>query len=106
MAAVAFDTYKMIKRLRDAGFTDTQAEAVSGAVQEGSTVDLSILATKADLAETKAELKADNLRLETKIEAAKADILKTMSALIFSAVVVNALVIFGAVFGLAKMLGH
>jgi len=69
-------------------------------------VDLSILATKADLAETKAELKADNLRLETKIEAAKADILKTMSALIFSAVVVNALVIFGAVFGLAKMLGH
>ena len=106
MAAVAFDTYKMIKRLRDAGFTDTQAEAVSGAVQEGSTVDLSILATKADLAETKAELKADNLRLETKIEAAKNDTLKAIMALIFSAVVVNALVIFGAVFGLAKMLGH
>ena len=76
MAAVAFDTYKMIKRLRDAGFTDAQAEAVSGAVQEGSTVDLSILATKVDLAETRAELKADILRLETKIEASKADILK------------------------------
>ena len=109
MAAVAFDTYKMIKRLRDAGFTDAQAEAVSGAVQEGSTVDLSTLATKTDLeavrhrlemkisetkseiAETRAELKADNLRLETKIEAAKADTLKWM----FGAMVAQTALIVG-----------
>ena len=65
MVAVAFDTYKMVKRPRDSGFTDTQAEAVTAAVQEAGMVDLAHLATredlqpfatKTDLAETKAEI--------------------------------------------------
>ena len=70
MSAVAFDTYKMVKRLRDAGFTDNPAEAVTAAVQESGSVDLSQLATKADLVELRAATKADltELRAATKAD--------------------------------------
>ena len=69
MAAVAFDTYKMIKHLRESGFTDTQAEAVSALVQEAGAADLSHLATREDAARLEgmiktsaAETKSDILR--------------------------------------------
>ena len=62
MSAVAFDTYKMIKTLRESGFTDKQAEAVTAAVQEAGSVDMSALATKADLKSEIAEVKNDGLK--------------------------------------------
>lgn len=34
MSTITFDTHKFIRRLRDAGFDETQAEAVSGAFAE------------------------------------------------------------------------
>ena len=67
MAAIAFDTYKMVKRLRESGFTDVQAEAVTTAVQEAGTTDLSHLATKEDLVAVKTELKADMREMELRI---------------------------------------
>ncbi len=117
-----------VLKLQKVGFTVDQVEALSDFMdtQAASKTDLEAarhgLETK--ITDTKAELKsdiqhleakieaartesrADNLRLETKIAEAKADTLKTMAALVFSAVVVNALVVVGAVFGLAKMLVH
>jgi hypothetical protein len=107
MSALAIDTLKLARRLRDtAGFTPEHAEAAAEAFADA--VAGTALATKehldAKLFETKTDLKADILRLETKIEASKNDTLKAVMAMIISAVVVNALVIFGAVFGLAKML--
>jgi hypothetical protein len=44
---VAIDTPKVAKRLREAGFTEPQAEAVIAAVQEGT--ESADLATKEDL---------------------------------------------------------
>lgn len=108
MSVVAFDTHKFVKRLQDAGFTETQAEAVTQAVQEAASIDLTALATREELKaglaplSTKAELRETELRLEAKIEATKSDLLKT----IIGAVAFNSAVVLGAMFGLAKLLGH
>ena len=105
---MAIDTLKVAKRLREAGFSEQQAEAVVAAVQEGT--EGADLATKADIAELRTELKADireaELRLEAKIEAIKADILSRVFSLILGALVVNIVAIVGAMFGVAKLVGH
>jgi hypothetical protein len=105
MSAVAFDTLKLARKLRDTahmsaeqaeGIADALAEAMSGAE----------LATKADVAASAAELKAEigasERRLEIKLGDVRADLLKT----ILAAVAVNSAVVVGALFGLAKLLGH
>jgi DNA-binding transcriptional MerR regulator len=123
---VAIDTLKVAKRLREAGFSEPQAEAVVAAVQEGT--EGAELATKPDLAELRGELKTEiaalraelhetELRLEAKIEAVrselkadiaalKADILNRVFGLILGALVVNIVAMIGAVFTVAKLLGH
>jgi DNA-binding transcriptional MerR regulator len=109
------DTLKVAKRLREAGFTDSQAEAVIATVQEGT--EGAELVTKADLAELRAEVKADlaelraelrqsELRLEAKIEAIKTDILNRVFGLILGTLVVNIVAIVGAMFAVAKLVAH
>lgn len=95
MSIVAFDTYKVVKRLRDAGFSEAQAEAVTLAVQEMASIDLTSLSVKQDVRELA-------LRLESRILDVKSDLLKT----IIGAVAFNSAVVLGAMFGLAKLLGH
>ena len=48
MATIAIDTYKIVTRLQERGFTKDQAEALIGVVQEA---DLSSIATKEYVAE-------------------------------------------------------
>ena len=120
------DTLKVAKRLREAGFTEPQAEAVTAAVQEAT--QGAELATKADLAELRTEFKAEivalrtelkaeiadllgelrqsGLRLEAKIEAVKADILNRVFGLILGTLVVNIIAIVGAIFAVAKLIAH
>lgn len=92
MAVAALDTLSLTKRLRAAGFTQDQAEAVTDVVRDASAVDLSVLATKADLAATKAELKAE-------IADSRTEILKWM----FGMVGVQTLVILGALVTLLRV---
>jgi len=47
--ASTLDTLEIAKRLKDAGFPDDQAEALTAVLREASEVDLSGLATKSDL---------------------------------------------------------
>jgi hypothetical protein len=64
MAAITFDTLAYAKKLRTAGFTEQQAEVAAEAQKETievvigelETRHLNDMATKLDLAETKAEL--------------------------------------------------
>ena len=109
------DTLKVARRLREAGFTEPQAEAVVAAVPDGTAG--ADLATKADLAELRGELKADitelraelrqaELRLEAKIEAIKADILNRVFGLILGTLVVNIVAIVGAMFAVPKLVAH
>ena len=54
MTAIAFDTLKLAKRLREGGFSETQAETVADALRESfSSGDL---ATKTDVAMLRAEV--------------------------------------------------
>jgi hypothetical protein len=105
------DTLKVSRNLRSAGFTEPQADAVIAAVQEASVIDLSPLATKADLvrleAATKAdllELKADIARLETTlvkiIGDRHSDTLKWVCGLIVASVTINV----GAIIALVNLL--
>jgi YesN/AraC family two-component response regulator len=74
MNAVAFDTLKTARALEVSGMPRAHAEAIAEQLAEGRTVDLSDLATKAELkAEvaklaTKEELKAEVAKLATKEE--------------------------------------
>jgi len=79
-----------------AGFTPEHAEAAAEAMSASD------VATKADLLEAKAELKGDLADVKTQIAETKADLLKV----IIAALAVNVVTILGAMFGLAKLLGH
>lgn len=81
-----------------------QAEAVVAAVQEAATG--ADVATKADIAALRSELREAELRLEAKIEAIKADILNRVFGLILGTLVVNIVAIVGAMFAVAKLVGH
>ena len=59
MSAAAFDTYTAAKRLRDAGFDEDQAEAAVSMVRDAAAADRDQLATKADLATLRADIRAD-----------------------------------------------
>ena len=84
MSTVAFDTYKAVKALREAGFNDSQAEAVTeqigAAISEGlaTTGDIQALEggiqslrseLKGDIQSLRSELKGDIQVLEGKIQA-------------------------------------
>jgi hypothetical protein len=78
--AATLDTLAIAKEFTAAGFPARQAEALAVALRQAQDVDFSSVATKADLAET------------------RADIYKVMLA--------QTVVIIGAVVGLLKMGGH
>jgi hypothetical protein len=90
MSSVAhfFDAHAVIKRLTASGMPESQAEAVTAMVREAREADFTNLATKGDLAET------------------KADILKWMIGMIGGAVVINAVTVIGAMRALVKMVSR
>jgi len=97
MTTVGMDTHEVVKELLAAGFSQDQAEAVTRLVYKARDVDLSNLATKADLAATKAELLAT---LQVSLAETKADILKWM----VGTVGVQTVVILGAVVTIVRLL--
>lgn len=88
MSAVAFDTLKLARALRDRGkLTPEQAEGVAEALSEAFREEI---ATKGDLAalsaeiktEIKTEIKLAESRLEAKVEAAQVGIVKWLVPLL------------------------
>ena len=65
MATLAMDTHRIVKRLKDAGFTDSQAETLTDIIAETRASDLADVATKVDRAPL--ATKADVADLEVKI---------------------------------------
>jgi len=76
MTAIAFDTLKFAKRLKEGGFTDQQAEALAQAEAEFIEQNLTTkrdlkeleVALKRDIEELRADLKRDLKELETAIQ--------------------------------------
>jgi hypothetical protein len=64
--SAAFDTLTFARRLREAGFSETQAEAMAEAFRDAST---EALATKHDMELLRADLGARIDRVETKLTA-------------------------------------
>lgn len=85
-----FDTMKIVDMLRAAGFDEKQARTIAD-VQKHA-VEEEGLATKADVAELKSELKADIARLEGRIDGIAAH-LKMLTAVVFALFAMN-----GAIF--------
>jgi hypothetical protein len=71
------DTHELVKDLKAAGFNDDQAEAVTRAVAKGRDIDLSYLATKADLANSVAQHRTEMTEL-------KADLIKWVVGIAFA----------------------
>ena len=101
---MAIDTLKVARRLREAGFSEPQAEALVAAVQEGS--EGADLATKGDLALLNAQIRTEIESVKGSIEAAKSEMLGRMFQMILGAVLVNFVAMLGVMFGFAKLLGH
>jgi hypothetical protein len=78
MTISSLDTLDIARRLKGAGFSEAQAEAVTDVFREVRTADFANLATKADIERFEAATKADFQRLEAEIQrleaATKADI--------------------------------
>jgi DNA-binding transcriptional MerR regulator len=70
MTISTLDTLDIARRLKGAGFSEAQAEAVTDVFREVRTADFANLATKADIERFEAATKADIERFET---ATKAD---------------------------------
>lgn len=96
MTVVPFDTLALARKLRDdAKMTQEQAEGIAKALAEAmSGADV---ATRADLAP---------LATKVDLESIKSDILKSVMSLLLTVVTINAAVVMGAMFGVAKLLGH
>ncbi|MCY3770016.1 MAG: DUF1640 domain-containing protein [Gammaproteobacteria bacterium] len=69
--APLFDTHLAIEALQDGGFDTKQAKAIVSVVDQSLTGGV---ATKADLAEVKAELKADIAEVRTELTEVKAEL--------------------------------
>jgi hypothetical protein len=75
VAISSLDTLDIAKRLKQAGFSDAQAEAVTTVFRDVRTADLANLATKADIERIEADIerletatKAEFQRLDAKME--------------------------------------
>jgi hypothetical protein len=124
VVVTALDTHAMVKDFLAAGFTGEQAESITNAVRNAQDLDLSSLATKADLqaaiqglkaemealrAATKADIETSRLSTKADIDglrlSTKADIAEVKSEL-FRLLLAQTALIIGAVVGLMKLIGH
>ena len=76
--ALPLDTYKLVQKLKGAGFSEEQAGAVTDALREAREFDLSELASKADIraleASTKADIRALQAEVKVELQALQGDI--------------------------------
>ncbi len=78
MATATFDTLHAAKALTAAGFEAAQAEAITDTIRDAFTESV---ATKADMAELKAELKADIAEVKADMAELKAELKADMAEL-------------------------
>jgi DNA-binding phage protein len=79
ITVTTLDTHETVKSLTAAGFTDGQAEALTHALRQTQNIDLSNLATKADLGREAADLRREMAEI-------KADMIKWVVGMGFAQV--------------------
>lgn len=81
MSVAAFDTLRIARRLQGAGFTPEQAAGFAEAFADSMVTDL---ATKADLAELRAEFRLECERLRTDIAASRSEVIRWVVPLVLA----------------------
>jgi hypothetical protein len=79
MNRIAIDTHEVVQELKAAGFTEAQAESVTRIVRRAQDVDISALASKNDLATTKADLQLSLAELELKLAKVQAELQRDLA---------------------------
>ncbi len=74
-----FDTHKYIKSLQETGFNEQQAEVLVKSLLESRDFDLSILATRQQVAAVKSDLQKDIAEVKVEISEVKSDLQKEIS---------------------------
>lgn len=86
--AATLDTLQIVKRLKEAGFGDSQAEAITGVVRDLAERDRADLATKADIAMLKGDIERVETKLtlliDAKISEAKTDVIRWVFGIAFA----------------------
>jgi hypothetical protein len=86
MAITALDTHQTVKNLTAAGFTDAQAEALTQALRQTQQIDFSDLATKADLADLRNEMKVEFVNVRREMADVKTELIKWVVGMGFAQV--------------------
>ncbi len=73
LALLHLDTHKIVKLLKDKGYSEEQAEGFVGAMQE---ISLSGVATKQDIHDVRVEMYKIRDELRQEIQSVKVDLLK------------------------------
>lgn len=91
---MVMDTHRVVKRLKEAGFTDTQAEVVTDIVRDAREMDRDDVVTKAflrsELAELRSELAETKSELRADIQNFKADLFKWLLPVLIGQVAATA----------------
>jgi hypothetical protein len=117
VSAAAFDTDQSINSLTAAGMPEAQAQALTALLKQFRDMELSTLATKSDVAETRADLLHDIVDTRAELVQTKADllrslaetraeILKWMIGMIGGAVVINTVTVIGVMLVLVRFVGR
>jgi hypothetical protein len=77
----SLDTHESVKSLTAAGFTDAQAEALTAVVKHAVDVDVSTIATKADLADVRRDLSTEIADLRRELATEIADVRRELAQL-------------------------
>ncbi len=87
--AVAFDTLKFARRLKEAGIPEVQAEAFSDAFREVQESHSETLSTKSDIKELRGEIREFRIEFQGELREVRAEmrLLRWMLALIIAATV-------------------
>ena len=83
MTTTTFDTLAYARRLRDAGVPEPQADAQAAALADAIGTGIP---TRQDIADVRRDLKELELRLDARLEAMKADLLKWVIGLFIAQV--------------------
>ena len=94
MSVVAFDTLKILEKLKAHEFTDAQ---VRGIIEAWQSVDTSEISTKGDIKQALVDLKSDLAQLELRLENRLKDYFIKTGAMIFT---------LGSILIAVKFLGH
>lgn len=84
---MVMDTHRVVKRLKEAGFTDIQAEVVTDIVRDAREADRDDLVTKGFLRSELTEVKSE---LRTEIQNLKADLFKWLLPILIGQVAATA----------------